>query len=106
MKDCIFCKIISGEVPAEIEKKSEKMVVFKDKFPKAPIHLLFVPKKHYRDITEADGDIWEEARSLAVELAKEKKMTGFRLVHNAGTAAAVAHMHVHFLGEVGIEREL
>lgn len=106
MKDCIFCNIISGEVPAEIEKESEKIVVFKDKFPKAPVHLLLVPKKHYRDITEADGDIWEEIRSLAVELAKEKKMTGFRLVHNAGAAAMVQHMHVHFLGEVLMEREL
>jgi len=106
VKDCIFCKIISGEVPAEIVKKTDKIVVFKDMFPKAPIHLLLIPKKHYRDITEADGDIWEEIRSIAIELAKEKNLVGFRLVHNAGAAAVVPHMHVHFLGEVFAEREL
>jgi histidine triad (HIT) family protein len=106
MNDCIFCKIIAKETPAEIVKETPNILVFKDKFPKAAIHLLIVPKRHYRDITEADGEIWSEVRDLANQLAKEQNLKAFRLVHNAGTAAEVPHMHVHFLGEVGTEREI
>ncbi len=106
MNDCVFCMIASKKVPAEIEKETEKIIVFKDKFPKAPIHLLIVPKKHYQDITEADGVIWAEIRDIANGIAKEKNLKGFRLVHNAGNAAVVPHMHVHFLGEVTAEREV
>ena len=98
--------IASGVVPAEMEKETENMIVFKDKFPKADIHLLIVPRKHYRDITESDGVVWSEIRDIANEIAKEKNLKGFRLVHNAGTAAVVPHMHVHFLGEVDAEREV
>ena len=100
MNDCIFCKIVEKQIPAEIEKETENILVFKNKFPKAPIHLLIVPKRHYKDITEADGAVWSEVRELANEIAKEKNLKGFRLVHNAGSAAVVPHMHVHLLGEV------
>lgn len=106
MKDCVFCKIIAKEVDAEIEKETENLLVFKDQFPKAPIHLLLVPKKHFRDITEADGDVWAQIREVANEIAKEKDLRGFRLVHNAGKAAAVSHMHVHFLADITKDREL
>jgi len=106
MNECVFCMIASGAVPAEIEKETENIIVFKDKFPKAPIHLLIVPRKHYKDITESDGAVWSEIRELANEIAKEKNLKGFRLVHNAGSAAVVPHMHVHFLGEVDAEREV
>ena len=106
MQDCVFCKIIAKEVKAEIEKETENLLVFDDKLPKAPIHLLMVPKKHCRDITEADGEVWAEIRTVANEIAKEKNLRGFRLVHNAGEAAAVKHMHVHFLADVTKDREL
>lgn len=98
--------IASKKIPAEVEKETEDIIVFKDKFPKAPIHLLIVPKRHYKDITEADGVIWSEVRDIANELAKEKNLRAFRLVHNAGSAAVVPHMHVHFLGEVDAQREV
>lgn len=86
--------------------ETETLLAFKDINPKAPVHLLLVPKTHYRDITEADAEIWKEVREMALWLAKEKNLKGFRLVHNAGEAAAVAHMHVHLLGEVSAEREV
>jgi histidine triad (HIT) family protein len=106
MDDCVFCKIIKKEIPAEIEKETENLLIFKDNKPKAPIHLLFVPKTHYRDITEADGKIWEEVRATALEIAKEKNLRGFRLVHNAGEVALVPHMHVHFLADITSDREI
>jgi len=106
MEDCIFCRIVKREIPAEIEKETENLIVFKDASPKAPIHLLLVPKNHYRDITVADGKVWEEIRQVSVEIAKQKNLKGFRLVHNAGEAAMVPHMHVHFLAEVKADREV
>ena len=106
MDECIFCKIVNKQIPKTIEKETDEIVVFKDINPRAPIHLLLVPRKHYRDITEADGQIWSKIREVALQIAKEKNLKGFRLVHNAGDAAAVAHMHVHFLGEVSKDREV
>lgn len=104
--DCIFCKIVKKEIPAEIEKETENLLVFKDANPKAPIHLLIVPKKHIVDIREADDGVWIEIKKVAIELANEKQVSGFRITHNVGLAAMVKHMHVHFLGEVGVEREI
>ncbi|KKU47034.1 MAG: Purine nucleoside phosphoramidase, partial [Candidatus Woesebacteria bacterium GW2011_GWF2_46_8] len=49
MEDCIFCKIVNKQIPATIEKETDEIVVFKDVSPRAPIHLLLVPRKHYRD---------------------------------------------------------
>ena len=106
MAGCIFCKIIKGEIQAEIEKETEKLLVFKDLHPKAQVHLLIVPKIHIQDIRQVPEDIWIEIKEMAIELAKEKKLRGFRLVHNAGDSALVSHMHVHFLGEVSKEREV
>ncbi len=106
MENCVFCRIIKREIPAKIEKETESLLVFSDISPKAPIHLLLVPKTHYRDITEADEKIWEEIRKVALDIAKEKNIKGFRLVHNAGEAAIVPHMHVHLLGGVKADREV
>ena len=106
MEECVFCKIVKKEVPAEIVKETEKLLVFKDINPKAPIHLLLVPKAHRRDITEVDGEIWSEVREAALAIAKEKNLKGFRLVHNVGEAAIVPHMHVHLLGDVSDQREV
>ena len=106
MDECLFCKIVNKETPKALEKETEDIIVFKDISPRAPIHLLLVPRKHYRDITEADGAIWSKIREIALQIAAEKNLKGFRLVHNAGDAAAVGHMHVHFLGEVAVDREV
>ncbi len=106
MVDCLFCKIIKKEIPAEIEKETEKLLVFKDIYPKAPVHLLIVPKRHIPDISRVSDDVWQEIKEMAIKLAKEKKLDGFRLIHNVGESAAIPHMHVHFLGEVSKDREI
>jgi histidine triad (HIT) family protein len=106
MQDCIFCKIIKKEIPTQIEKETSNLVVFKDINPGAPIHLLIVPKKHIQDLSQDSGLNWASIGKLAVAIAKEKGVSGFRLVHNAGDAAAVPHMHVHFLAEVSKDRKL
>lgn len=106
MKSCIFCKIIKREVPAQIEKETDDLIIFKDINPRAAVHLIIAPKKHIKDITESDGKIWQEIKDVANALAKEKSLVGFRLVHNAGAAAIIPHMHVHFLGPIAVDREI
>ncbi len=106
MADCIFCKIIKGEIPAKVEKETKNLLVIHDINPKAPVHLLVISKNHIKDIREDNGVIWAAIGKLATNMAREKNLFGFRLVHNAGDAAVVAHMHVHFLGEVSVDREV
>jgi|SRR3989344_1784935 len=106
MEGCIFCKIAKGEVPSEKEMETDGLIVFKDVKPRTEVHLLIVPKTHYEDMIEAPEEIWVEIAKVAKQLAKEKALEGFRLVNNSGGSAAVKHMHVHFLGNVGMEREI
>ena len=104
MKDCIFCKIAKREVKTKILRETENLVIFKDNNPQAAIHLLFVPKAHIKDISELKDKIWKEIKDTAVYMAREKGLSGFRLVHNSGDTTLVSHMHVHFLGDVTPER--
>ena len=104
MQDCIFCKIIRGEIKTYFEKETENLVVFKDINPQAAIHLLIVPKKHIKDITEVQEVVWREIKDIAVTIARAKSLTGFRIVHNSGDAAVIPHMHVHLLGDITSER--
>lgn len=106
MKDCVFCKIVKGEIPSEKISETDNLIVIKDINPKASIHYLIIPKKHIADVRSDNGAIWDDTGKLAVKLAIEKKLKGFRLVHNAGEAAVVAHMHTHFLGEVKADRKI
>ena len=106
MDDCVFCKIAKGEMDTQFEKETELLVVFKDIHPQAPVHLLVVPKKHFKDITEVDDKTWKEIKDVAVGIARNKSLTGFRLVANAGDSADVKHMHVHLLGEVSSDRSV
>ncbi|MCS7092558.1 MAG: HIT domain-containing protein [Patescibacteria group bacterium] len=104
MSDCVFCKIITGELDTKFEKETENLVVFRDIHPQAPLHLLIVPKKHYQDITEVENQVWQEIKDVAILIARSKGLTGFRIVNNAGDSAAIKHMHVHLLGEISADR--
>lgn len=104
MEDCIFCKIARGETETRFEKETENLVVFKDINPQAAVHLLIVPRQHIKDVGEIKDEVWKEIKDVAVGLARAKGMRGFRLVHNAGDAAMVQHMHVHFLGDISPDR--
>ncbi|HJX45840.1 MAG: hypothetical protein A2V72_02230 [Candidatus Nealsonbacteria bacterium RBG_13_37_56] len=106
MNDCVFCKIVNGIIKTDFEEETNNLVVFRDKYPKAPIHFLIVTKKHIQDIKSDKDALWTSIGKLSVDLAEKLKIKGFRLVHNAGDAASVKHMHVHFLGEVSEDREV
>ncbi|MCK5876119.1 MAG: histidine triad nucleotide-binding protein [Candidatus Marithrix sp.] len=99
---CLFCKIIAGELPSEQVYSDEKVVVFKDINPKAPIHLLIVPREHIISLNElTDDDLTVHMMGLLPKLAKEQGLNGgFRTVINTGPAGGqiVFHIHIHLLG--------
>jgi len=103
--ECIFCRIISGEIQSDILYQDEQVVAFRDIDPKAPVHLLVVPRKHIEsvaELTEDDAPIAGHLVSVANRLAREAGISekGYRLVVNCGPDGGqlVPHLHLHLLG--------
>ncbi len=100
----IFGKIIAGELPATKVFENERILAIKDLYPKAPIHLLIIPKKEIRDlqsVTAEDLPLIAECITVAQKLAAENNITdGYRFLANNGTLAGqtVFHLHFHLLG--------
>jgi diadenosine tetraphosphate (Ap4A) HIT family hydrolase len=101
--ECIFCKIIAGEIPAVKIRENDAVVVIKDIAPKAPIHYLIIPKRHITNVasmTEHDKELMGETMLMARDLAKDlHEGVGFNLVSNNGRDAgqSVFHLHWHFI---------
>lgn len=105
MGDCIFCKIIAGEVPARKVYEDDLVVVIEDIAPVAPLHLLIISRKHLvnsLDLGPGDGELLGRVFQVAASLAKERGVSdeGFRVVNNnnAGAGQSVFHLHFHLLG--------
>ena len=101
MENCLFCKIVKGEVPSEKVYEDDKVLAFKDINPATPIHVLVIPKKHYEnvlDVKEEDkeiiADIFQAINKIAEKLGVEKD--GFRIISNCGKDAGQEVMHLHF----------
>jgi histidine triad (HIT) family protein len=99
--DCVFCKIIAGEIPATKLREDDETLIFADINPQAPIHGLVVPKQHYTHISELAGDRQTGAAVLAAiaAFADEENLTDYRTVFNtgAGVGQSVLHVHAHVL---------
>lgn len=102
---CLFCRIVQGDVPADVVHSSERVLAFRDLRPQAPVHILLIPKEHLSSPAEVDerhGDMLAEMMIAAAHLAKAEKVdrTGWRLVANTGPDAgqSVFHLHFHLLG--------
>lgn len=108
MEDCVFCKIIKGEIPAEVVCQDTAVMAFKDITPQAPVHYIFVPKEHVGDFLDADDETVLAIKNRILDKVRELKLAekGYRLVVNGGAAKAVPHLHVHLLGEVSVKREV
>ena len=105
MADCLFCGIANGDIPGDIVYRDESVLAFRDIDPKAPVHLLIIPRKHVagiHELEEEDGETLGRAMTLARRLAEEHGVSesGFRLIVNTGPDAAqsVHHIHLHLLG--------
>jgi histidine triad (HIT) family protein len=102
MADCLFCRIVRREIPAQIVHEDEQALVFKDVNPQAPTHVLLVPKKHLGSLassTDADAALLGHLQRLACRIAEQSKLSSFRLVSNNGSGAgqSVEHLHYHLL---------
>ena len=104
-KDCIFCKIINGEIPTEFLYEDETLVVFRDINPHAPVHILIVPKKHIRsinDLTENDREIISRMIMVGKDIAKKESVnsSGYKLLFNVerGGGQVIFHLHLHLIG--------
>jgi len=105
MSDCIFCKIIAGEIPSKKVYEDELVYAFADINPQAPAHILVVPKKHIsgvNDLTKEDEAIVGHAYGVIAKLVKELGVdeSGYRVVVNSGKDGqqSVPHLHFHVLG--------
>ena len=104
MSDCLFCKIIAGDIPADKIYEDDDIVAFRDIAPQAPCHFLVIPKKHYSDLSEIreadDGLIGKIVRTGAELAAREGLANGYRVIFNNGSdgCQVVFHIHMHILG--------
>ena len=105
MIDCLFCKIVAGEIPADIVYQNDAVLAFRDINPQAPTHVLVIPRKHIATINDLgadDKDVVGEMFLAAAAIAKAEGIAdeGYRVVMNcnAGAGQTVFHIHLHVLG--------
>ena len=104
MTDCIFCKIIAGEIPSQKVYEDELVYAFRDIAPQAPQHILVVPKAHIAsaaDVTAENADLVGACFAAAAQIAREQGLdSGFRVITNSGEdgGQTVYHLHFHILG--------
>ena len=105
MSDCIFCKIADGELPANLVFEDEEILAFEDIHPKAPVHILIIPKQHLATLNEAGPDhssLIGRIVLIAADLAKKKGVAkgGYRVLTNCNPDGGqeVFHLHFHLLG--------
>ena len=101
--DCVFCKIVAGQIPSKKIQETDDLIVIKDLHPQAPIHYLIIPKKHIKNVQSCSqqdqatlGSIFLMAQKLSVDLPGPQE---FKLISNNGASVgqSVFHMHIHFL---------
>src|SRR5579863_2881471 len=102
--NCLFCRIIAGEIPAKKVHEDEHVFAFEDINPQAPTHILIIPKKHFAGLKEAeaaDAELIGRCHLAAAQIARQRNIeNGYRTVLNVGPGAgqSVFHLHVHLLG--------
>lgn len=100
-EDCIFCKIIKGEIPSDKVYEDDDILAFKDIHPAAPVHILIIPKKHIAkltELTEQDQALVGKMHMVMNQIATDQKVDqdGFRVIINCGKDAGQEVMHLHF----------
>jgi len=104
MSDCLFCRIVAGEIPSKKVHEDDEVVAFHDVNPQAPVHVLVIPRRHVASLSEAtseDGELLGKLLLTVRRLAKDLEIgEGYRVVTNCGASAgqSVFHIHFHLLG--------
>ena len=105
MEDCIFCMLANGKIPTDMVYEDEKIAVFRDAQPQAPVHMLMVPKQHVASLDELTDDWADVAAHMMIKIkevaAMEGLEKGYRCVINTGDDGqqTVKHLHIHILGK-------
>ena len=114
MTDCLFCRMVAGELPADVVHQTDRVLAFRDINPQAPTHVLIIPQQHYATaaaLAAADpqllAEVVDAAQAVAVQeglVTRDGDEPGYRLVTNTGPGAgqSVHHVHVHLLGGRGL----
>jgi len=102
LQECLFCRIVRREIPAQIVHEDEQALIFKDITPQAPTHVLVIPKKHLGSLsasTDGDAALLGHLQRVAARFAESVELPSFRLVTNNGKGAgqSVDHLHYHLL---------
>lgn len=107
--DCLFCKVLDGDIPADIVFESDSAIGFRDINPQAPTHVLIIPRRHIstiNDLTEGDRELVGELYLAAKQVASDEGLSepGYRVVMNCneGAGQSVFHIHLHLLGGRGL----
>jgi histidine triad (HIT) family protein len=105
VETCLFCRIAAGEIPADRLHEDDLVVAFRDIAPRAPTHILLIPRRHITsaaELTEADGPLLGRLFGVAADLARSENIAdgGYRLVSNVGRwgGQTVDHLHLHLMG--------
>ncbi|MEU0024638.1 histidine triad nucleotide-binding protein [Streptomyces sp. NPDC006335] len=106
--DCLFCKIVAGQIPATIVRESETTVAFRDINPQAPTHVLVIPKAHYENaaaLATAAPHLAADVLQATQAVAEQEKLESYRTVFNTGSGAGqtVWHVHAHVIGGRGLQ---
>jgi len=101
--DCLFCRIAAGEIPSDRVFEDEQVIVFRDLHPRAPTHVLAIPRRHLdsaADLTQADGGLLAALFVALRFVAEAEELGGYRIVSNVGAESgqSVFHLHFHLLG--------
>lgn len=103
--DCLFCRIVAGEIPSTRVHEDDEVIAFRDIAPRAPTHILVVPRRHIAsvaDLTEADGPLLGRMFAVTAQVARDEGIAeaGYRVVSNVGRWAGqtVDHLHLHLMG--------
>ena len=103
--ECLFCRIVAGEIPSTRVHEDEEVIAFRDIAPRAPTHILVIPRRHVAsaaDLTEADGHMLGRLFAVTAQIARDQGIAegGYRIVTNVGTwgGQTVDHLHLHLMG--------
>ena len=103
--DCLFCKIVAGDIPSAKVYEDDKVLAFRDIEPQAPVHVLIIPKEHIasaNELNEENASVVGHIYAVAAKIAKEEGIAegGYRIVNNCGVdgGQTVGHLHFHMLG--------
>jgi histidine triad (HIT) family protein len=106
MEDCIFCKVIAGELPSTKLYEDTDIIVIKNIHPEAPVHWLVISKKHIPELLEVPDELIGKMMTVVKKIIREQGIEKYRIVINGKGAVLIDHVHIHVLGKIDKFRSL